>query len=92
MTRSAPPSEVRGWTGEDGGLRDSARRDVRTGKRKKKGERNETGGVAGEEMPGWEKKRGNEEIFALSRACHAVLREKTFLSHFFFLFLPLFPL
>lgn len=61
---------------EDGGLRDFTRRDVRIGKRKKKEKRGRTGRDAGKEMPRRERKRRNEEIFALSRACHAVLREK----------------
>lgn len=39
------------------------------------------------EIPERERKKGNEEIFALSRACHAVPREKKF---FFFFFLSLF--
>lgn len=71
---------------EDGRLRDFTRRDVRTGKRKKRRERKNK--ETGNETSEWERKKGNEEIFALSQACHAVPREKIFplsfsLSSFF---------
>lgn len=70
---------------EDGRLRDYTRRDVR--REKEKTERKN--GEAGNETPGWERKKGNEEIFALSRACHAVPHEKIFfLSPFLSSFFP----
>lgn len=62
-------------------------KNVRTEKRKKRRERKRQGGKGNAETGKEERK--NEEIFALSRACHAVLREKTLsLSLSFSLSLP----
>jgi len=82
-TRSAQPSVVRGWTDKRMVGSDFAR--TSEDSEEKKGESGGMGREMAKEMPGQERKRGNEEIFALSRACHAVPREKNLPSFFLFL-------
>lgn len=66
--RSAPPAIGDSRAGGKKRLPDFARRECQDRRRKKERRKNE------ETVNG----KGNEEIFALSRACHAVPREKIF--------------
>jgi len=69
--------------GQEDGRLDFAR--TSEDSKEKKGESGGMGRKMAKETPGRERKRGNEEIFALSRACHAVPREKNLSSFFLFL-------